>query len=92
MRIKVKIYKIDSWVNETIFCMIDGVTVKLFTWNETTGTTDLCGNPTPIPDSINKNYNDTFVNIDVVIPHSNPSINLTFISNLNSAAGAWGIR
>jgi hypothetical protein len=64
--------------------MIDGVTVKLFTWNESTGNTDLCGNPTPIPDIVNKNYNDSFINIDITIAHSISSINLTFISNLNS--------
>ena len=56
--ITAKIYKVDSWPNNTLFAMVDGTTVALFTFNSSnTGTADICGNPSPIPDSINTNYN-----------------------------------
>jgi hypothetical protein len=56
--ITAKIYKIDSWPNNTIFAMVDNATVGLFTFNSTNpGSADICGNPTAITDSINTNYN-----------------------------------
>lgn len=73
--------------------MVDGVTAQLYTWNSTNGgTTDLCGNPSPIPDTINTNFNDLVTSLDVTLAHFSSSLNLTFISNLNSLAGSWGIR
>jgi len=58
IRITAKIYKIDSWVNNNLFIMVDGVSVKIYTFNSANGgTTDICGNPTPIPDTINTNFN-----------------------------------
>lgn len=91
--IAAKIYKIDSWPNSTFFVMADGITAALFTFDSSNpGSSDLCGNPSPIPDSINTNFNENIVSLNVTIPHTSPNLNVTFISNLMGAAGAWGIR
>jgi len=59
MRVRAKFYKIDSWPNNTIFFIVDGVTVFLKTYNSlNAGTTNICGNPNPITDAINTNFND----------------------------------
>jgi hypothetical protein len=88
-----KLYKIDSWLNNTIFFMVDGVTALVYTFNSTNGgTTDLCGNPTPVTDPINTSYNDLIVPISFTIPHTSSSIALKIVSNLVSSSGSWGIR
>ena len=93
LTIAAKIYKIDSWPNATLFVMADGSTAGLFSFDSSNpGTSDLCGNPNPIPDSINTNYNDNLVTLNVTIAHSASSLTLTFISNLMGSAGSWGIR
>ena len=73
--------------------MVDGVTAQILYFNSTSpGTSDICGNPTPIPDSINTNYNDYIVSLDMTVPHSASTLTLTFVSNLGGVLGAWGIR
>lgn len=88
-----KLYKIDSWVNNTIFFMVDGVTAQLYTFTAANGgTTDFCGNPTPVPDSINTSFNDLIVPVSFTVPHTASGLTLKIISNLVSSSGSWGIR
>lgn len=91
--VSLKLYKIDSWVNATIFFMVDGTTAQLYTFDSSNGgTSDFCGNPTPIPDSVNTNYNDLITQVTFTVPHTAPSLTLTIVSNLYSPSGSWGIR
>lgn len=86
-------YKIDSWLNNTIFFMVDGTTAWLATYNSTNGgTSDFCGNPTPIPDTINTNFNDLIVPISFTVPHTASSLTIKVLSNLVGTSGSWGIR
>lgn len=86
-------YKIDSWLNNTIFFMVDGVTAWVGTYNSTNGgTSDFCGNPTPIPDAINTNFNDLIVPVSFTIPHTATSLTIKILSNLVGTSGSWGIR
>jgi hypothetical protein len=52
-----KIYKIDSWSSDSLFVMIDGVSVQIYTWGTTTGTSDICGQTNPLINSYNPQYN-----------------------------------
>jgi len=73
--------------------LVDGVSVQVYTFtSQNGGTTNLCGNPNPISDSINTNFNEVISFLNVTIPHSSSTLNITIISNLVSSAGAWGIR
>lgn len=73
--------------------MVDGVTVQVYTFNSTNGgTTDICGNPTPVTDTINTSFNDLIVSVSITIPHTSSSLTLRIISNLASSSGSWGIR
>lgn len=73
--------------------MVDGVTVQVYTFNSTNGgTTDFCGNPTPVTDPINTSYNDLIVSVSFTIPHTSSTLVLKVLSNLASSSGSWGIR
>lgn len=73
--------------------MVDSTSAAIFTFNSTNGgTSDLCGNPSPIYDSINTNYNDTIISLDVTVPHSGTSLTVEIVANLIGSKGAWGIR
>jgi hypothetical protein len=86
-------YKLDSWKGNTIFFMVDGVTAHLQTFDYTNGgTTDFCGNPTPVSDSINTNFNDIIVPISFTVTHAAPTLTLRILSNLVGNSGSWGIR
>lgn len=86
-------YKIDSWVNNTIFFMVDGVTAKLYTFNAANGgSTDFCGNPTPVTDTINTSFNDLIVPVSFTVSHSASTLTIKIISNLIGTSGSWGIR
>lgn len=88
-----KVYKIDSWPNNTIFMMVDGTSVATATFNSTnSGLSDTCGTPTPIPDSINTNFNDIAFTLTATVPHTNSAVTATFVSNLAGTTGAWGVR
>lgn len=72
---------------------MDSTTISTFTFNSANaGTSNLCGNPSPILDAINTNYNDKIVNVDITIPHTASTLTVEFISNLVGSTGAWGIR
>lgn len=93
IRFTAKFYKIDSWANNTIFFMVDGVTAYLYTYNATNGgTTDFCGNPTPVTDPINTSFNDLIVSIDFTVTHTSSNLNIKIISNLVGSSGSWGLR
>jgi hypothetical protein len=73
--------------------MVDGVTAQLYTFNAANGgTTDFCGNPTPVTDSINTSFNDLLVPVSITIPHTASTMTILIVSNLASSSGSWGIR
>jgi hypothetical protein len=73
--------------------MVDGVTAQLYTFTAANGgTTDFCGNPTPVADSINTSFNDLIVPVSFTVSHTASSFTLKMISNLMSSSGSWGIR
>lgn len=73
--------------------MVDGVTAYLYTYNATNGgTTDFCGNPTPVTDPINTSFNDLIVSIDFTVTHTSSNLNIKIISNLVGSSGSWGLR
>lgn len=51
------LYKIDSWDSESMFVMVDGVSIDIMTWGDQTGSTDICGDPNPFISSLNPQYN-----------------------------------
>lgn len=73
--------------------MVDGVTAWVGTYNSTNGgTSDFCGNPTPIPDAINTDFNDLIVPVSFTFPHTATSLTIKILSNLVGTSGSWGIR
>jgi hypothetical protein len=73
--------------------LVDGVSVQVYTFtSQNGGTVDLCGNPKPVIDSINTNFNEVVRSLNVNVPHTSSTLNITIVSNLVSNAGAWGIR
>jgi len=73
--------------------MVDGTTSATLTFNSTNpGTSDICGNPSPIPDSINTNYNDVSTTITATVNHTAATVTVELISNLLGSNGAWGVR
>lgn len=72
---------------------MDGVSVYTKTFDATNGgSTNLCGNPYPLTDSVNTNFNDVIQPIDITISHSSSTFTLKIISNLIGSSGSWGIR
>jgi hypothetical protein len=73
--------------------MVDGVTAQLYTFTAANGgTTDFCGNPTPVTDPINTSFNDLIVPISFTLPHTANTLTIKVLSNLVGSAGSWGIR
>ena len=73
--------------------MVDGVTAYLQTFTASNGgTTDFCGNPSPITNTVNTNYNDLVVPIDITVSHTSSTFTLKILSNLIGSSGSWGIR
>lgn len=72
--------------------MVDDQTQIYYQWNSTTGSSDICGDPNPIINGINSNYNQSIVNLNINVTHTSSTLNLTFASNLKSLFGWWGIR
>lgn len=52
-----KIYKIDSWSSDSLFIMVDGNSKQIYTWGSTTGTSDICGQPNPLINTLNPQFN-----------------------------------
>ena len=53
---------------------------------------NICGDPIPVIDSVNSNYNDTVINLNLTYTHTSPTMNIEFETDLNSDRGWWGIR
>lgn len=93
IRLQATLYKIDSWNSNTFFIQADGTTIYASTFDSTNGgTTDFCGNPSPTPNSVDTNFNDLIVSVDVSFSHTASSLVIRMVSNLVSASGAWGLR
>lgn len=56
--IKFKLFKIDSWNGQSLFVMVDGVSVRIITFNANSGTSDICGDPNPVIDAYTPGYNE----------------------------------
>jgi len=78
IRVQAKIYKIDSWNNESAFVMIDNVAHKLYTFDQTNSTTNICGDPYPSIDAINTNFNDSIIIVDLNITHTGMTLDIGF--------------
>lgn len=72
--------------------MVDNVTQQMYQWNSTTGNTNLCGDPSPVYNSLNTNYNEFIINLNINVTHTAATLNLTFATNLISTEGWWAIR
>jgi len=72
--------------------MVDNQTVIQYQWNSTTGSTNLCGDPNPVINGINSNYNDSIITLNINVTHTSANLNLTFATSLKSLFGWWGIR
>lgn len=92
MDINGQVYKIDSWDDERLFVMVDGQSVDIRTWGTATGTTDICGDPSPLIDATNPNYNEHIVDVSVTVPHVDSTLVLQLVSSLDSWTGSWGLR
>jgi hypothetical protein len=72
--------------------MIDNVAQKLYTFDQTNSTANICGNPYPTYDSINTNFNDSMIIVDFNVTHTRSTLDISFETNLNSDRGWWGLR
>lgn len=72
--------------------MVDGITQFTYTWDSTTGSSDICGNPNPITDALNTNFNEQIFSFDQTFAHTAQTLTIKLISTLDSLAGSWGIR
>lgn len=74
-----------------MYIMVDNKAEQIITFDQTNSTLEICGDPYPI-DSINTNYNDSIVLIDLNVTHSRSIVDLSFETTLSSDKGWWGIR
>lgn len=92
MHIQAKIYKIDSYNNENIFIMVDNVAQKIYNFQQTNSTQNICGDPYPVIDTINKNFNDSVILVDFIASHNSSALNISIETDLKSNKGWWGVR
>lgn len=71
-------YKIDSWSNESMFVMVDNVAEKIYTFDQNSTGSNICGDPFPSIDSINTNFNDSITTVDFTVNHTRSVLNLVF--------------
>ena len=73
--------------------MVDGTTAYTLTFNNTNaGSSDICGNPTPVADTVNTNFNDAIIPVSFTVSHTSPLLSLKIITNLVGDGGSWGFR
>lgn len=72
--------------------MVDNVAQKIYNFQQTNSTLNICGDPYPVIDSINKNYNDSIVQVDFLMNHNSSVLDLSIETDLNSDKGWWGVR
>lgn len=72
--------------------MVDNAAQKIYNFQQTSSITNICGDPYPVVDSINKNYNDSIILVDFTINHNSSVLDLAVETDLNSDKGWWGIR
>lgn len=72
--------------------MVDNVAEKVYNFQQTNSTLNICGDPDPVIDSINKNFNDSIVLVDFVMNHNSSVLDLSIETDLNSDKGWWGVR
>lgn len=56
--------------------MVDNAAQKIFNFQQTNSTINICGDPYPVVDSINKNYNDSIILVDFTIIHNSSVLDL----------------
>lgn len=90
IRVRAKIYKIDSWTGESLIVTIDGSAVGSYSWSATFGGSDTCGTASPSTVTV---YNDGFVLLDHNMSHTAGTLTIQFSSDLWVRGSAyWGIR
>ena len=72
--------------------MADNVAQKILLFDSSNSSTNICGDPNPVFDTINRNFNDSIVDLDVNFTHSSSTLDLSFETDLNSDRGWWGIK
>ena len=72
--------------------MVDNVAQKIYTFDQNSSSSNICGDPFPSIDSINTNFNDSIIDLDITINHTRSVLDLAFETNLNSGQGWWGLR
>lgn len=72
--------------------MVDNVAQKIYTFHHNSSSSNICGDPYPSIDSINTNFNDSIIDLDITVNHTRSFLDLAFETNLNSGQGWWGLR
>jgi hypothetical protein len=50
--------------------MADNIAQKIYLFDQFNSTNNLCGDPSPVIDTINKNFNDSIINFDFNFTHT----------------------
>lgn len=72
----IKIIRIDSWDNESMYVLVDGHLWQA-KWNYSEGS-NLCGAA--------NDWKEAFYNIEIIVPHNNPTVSIVMTSNLDEDA------
>ncbi len=58
--------------------MADNFAQRIYTFDQTNSTLNICGDPNPTIDSINTNFNDSILTVDLNISHTSSSLTIGF--------------
>ena len=58
--------------------MVDNVAQQIYSFNQTSSTQNLCGDPYPTIDSFNTNFNDSVFLVDFTVNHTQSTLNIGF--------------
>lgn len=73
--------------------MVDNVAQQIYNFQSTTSTQNICGDPHPVIDTFNQNFNDTVIVVDFVMDHNSSGLSLAIETDLKSNGnGWWGVR
>ena len=64
--------------------MIDNSTVAVYTWDENSGTSDICGETPPSANQYNSQYNELIVSFNHTLNHTDSDLTLKIVSSLRS--------
>ena len=58
--------------------MTDNIAQKIYLFDQFNSTINICGDPSPVIDTINKNFNDSIINVDFNFTHTSSTLDLSF--------------